>query len=126
MPAWEGKGSKKNATSKRNEVKKDRKEIVILVVRGKQKAKSKVLTHFSFLLSPFSFLLSHFSFLQHEKRSSYNNKLSAVEKRMCDSQLIDIFELITKAYASGNSSNLNIGKGLEAIRKVEVSNSYYG
>lgn len=113
MPAWEGKGSKKNVTSKRNEVKKDRKEIVILVVRGKQKAKSKVLTHFSFLLSAFSFL-------QHEKRSSYNNKLSAVEKRMCDSQLIDIFELITKAYASGDSSNLNIGKGLEAIRKVEV------
>ena len=45
--------------------------------------------------------------------------LAAVHQRVRYGKLVDILQLITKAYAACDGCNLNIGKGLEAVSKVE-------
>ena len=51
----------------------------------------------------------------------YHKKLNfaAIYKGMRNGQLIDILQLVAKAYASRNGCNLDIGEGLEAAHKVE-------
>ena len=70
---------------------------------------------------------SHHRDSQQGKNDLYNSVIhninllnfATISHCVCDSQLVDILQLITKTYTTGYRGNLHIGKGSQAVHNVE-------